>query len=328
MRAITLLGPGRAAVAEWPEPVCGPTDVVIQMRAVGLCGSDLSVYSGEATVPGYPWIIGHEGGGEIVAVGEGVSDRLVGQVVVIEPNICCSTCVACKAGATSSCANRRALGITVPGIAAERVAVPAEFCWPVAESAKPVTLAAIEPYAVAGAAARRCGIRPGDRCLLIGAGSQGLMLCVHLVSLGVQTFVVEPHIGRLALAQQLGAQQHQPGFEPYPYVFETSGARAALRIGLDATAPAGRLVLIGQNHDRVSLTTRELVQHQITISGSLIYDHPDDFASAVRSAEAKAHLLGSVMAAAYPPTEADEAFSQAQGVAGKSWLNLTTGWTQ
>jgi alcohol dehydrogenase/L-iditol 2-dehydrogenase len=327
LRAITLLGPGRAAVAECPEPLCGPTDVVIQMRAVGLCGSDLSVYSGEATVPSYPWIIGHEGGGEIVADGEEVTDLHVGQVAVIEPNICCSKCMACKAGATSSCINRRALGITVPGIAAERVAVPAEFCWPVAEP-EPVALATIEPYAVAGAAARRCGIRPGDRCLVIGAGSQGLMLCVYLASLGVRTFVVEPHIGRLALAQRLGAQQHQPGFEPYPYVFETSGARTALRVGLDATAPAGRLVLIGQNRDRVSLTTRELVQHQITISGSLIYDHPDDFAAAVRSAATRAQILGSVMVAVYPPIEADEAFSQAQGVAGKSWLNLTASWTR
>lgn len=328
MQAIALLAPQKVALVEQPEPVCGPTDVVIQMRALGLCGSDLSVYSGATPVAHYPWVIGHEGGGEIVAVGEEVQNRRLGETVVVEPNICCFTCRPCKAGQTSSCENRRALGITEAGIAAERVAVPAEFCWPMPHDTPATTLAGFEPHVVGQAAVRRSGVQVGDRCLVIGTGSQGLMLCLQLLSIGVRPFVVEPHAGRLHLAVQLGAQPDQPELGGYPFVFESSGARSAFRTALDATAPGGQLVLIGQNHDSVEITTRELVQRQITIRGSLIYDHPQDFSKAAGGSEIQTSQLAAVMQKRYAPFEADLACREAHDIAGKSWLDLTSGWTQ
>jgi len=328
VRAIALLTPGRIALIDRPEPMCGPTDVVVSMRAVGLCGSDLSVYSGATPVPRHPWVIGHEGGGEIVAVGDEVEYRKPGDVVVIEPNICCFTCVPCKAGQTSSCTNRRAYGISEPGIAAERVSVPAQFCWLVASDTSSTTLASFEPHVVAQAAVRRSGVQPGDRCLVIGTGSQGLMLCLQLLSIGVHPFVVEPHAGRLQLALELGAQLDQQDAGGYRFVFESSGAQSAFRVGLDATAAGGQLVLIGQNHKTVEITTRELVQRQITIRGSLIYDHPQDFANAASKSEAHAPQLAAVLQKRYTPAEADLACREAHDVAGKSWIDLTSGWTQ
>lgn len=328
MRAIALLAPGKIALIEQPEPACGPTDVVISMRAVGLCGSDLSVYSGATPVPHHPWVIGHEGGGEILAVGDEVEHRKPGEIVVIEPNICCFKCGPCKAGQTSSCTNRRALGMTEPGIAAERVAAPAEFCWPLSDNASSTTLAGFEPHVVAQAAVRRAGVQPGDRCLVIGTGSQGLMLCLQLLSIGVHPFVVEPHAGRRQLALELGARPDQPDGGGYRFVFESSGARSAFRGALDATAVGGQLVLIGQNHKTVEITTRELVQRQITIRGSLIYDHPQDFANAAHGSQAQAPQLAAVMQKRYAPFEADLACRESHDVPGKSWIDLTSGWTQ
>lgn len=299
----------------------------MQMRSVGLCGSDLSVYSGAIPVSEYPWVIGHEGGGEIVAVGAEVRDRHAGQLVVIEPNISCLRCAPCKAGQTSSCTSRRALGVNEAGIAAERFSVPAQFCWPVPDATPAATIAGFEPSVVARATLRRVGVQAGDRCLVFGAGSQGLMMCLHLRSLGIHPFVVEPHVGRLQLALHLGARPHESGFDGYPFVFETSGAQSAFRPALDAVGPGGQLVLIGQSSADVAITTRELVQRQLTVRGSLIYDHPEDFADAVRALADSDPGIASVMQASYSPFDADRAFGEAGEIAGKSWLDLTH-WTQ
>src|SRR4051812_3164910 len=146
MRAVSLVAPSEVRIVDdWPEPDCGPDEVVIQTRGVGLCGSDLSVFDGKRQVPEMPWVFGHEGGGDIVAVGAEVTDRQVGQRVVVEPNFADLTCAACRAGHTSACVNRQILAITRPGLLAERVAVPAEFTWPVPDSWTDVALACFEP---------------------------------------------------------------------------------------------------------------------------------------------------------------------------------------
>ena len=80
MRAVALVAPGQVEVVDdWPEPAPGSDDVVVRIRGVGLCGSDLSVFDGSRQVPGMPWVFGHEGGGDIVALGSGVRDREIGQ---------------------------------------------------------------------------------------------------------------------------------------------------------------------------------------------------------------------------------------------------------
>jgi alcohol dehydrogenase/L-iditol 2-dehydrogenase len=99
-------------------------------------------------------------------------------------------------------------------------------------------------------------------------------------------------------------------------------------MALDATSVTGRVILIGQNRDQTTLASRELVQRQITVSGSLIYDHPQDFATTVEACQTHADELAAVMAAAYKPAEAHRAFTEARNVAGKSWLDLTSGWTR
>ena len=79
MRAVALVAPGQVEIVDdWPEPEPGPDDVVVQIRGVGLCGSDLSVYDGTREVPAMPWVFGHEGGGDIVAAGPGVTGREIG----------------------------------------------------------------------------------------------------------------------------------------------------------------------------------------------------------------------------------------------------------
>lgn len=325
MNGIVLREPGAVGlVDDWPEPECGPQDVLVRMSGIGLCGSDLSLRDGTTRVPRLPWLLGHEGGGVVVDVGADVRDRHVGQTVVIEPNICCFECDPCRAGVTSSCRRRRILGLKEPGIASERVSVPSRFTWPVPEGIAPEALSCLEPYVVTRAAVRRAGIRRGDSCLVVGAGSQGLLLCQTLLELGAVPYVTEPHAGRAALAHRLGARPAEEGPRRHPFVFETSGAPAAFPGALDAVGPAGVMILIGQSRAPAELTTRDLVQRQITLRGSLIYDHPRDFEDAVRDIARDEDRLRQVVQARFSPAEAGEAFAAARSVPGKSWIDFST----
>ena len=114
MKAAVLTRVGEIVmVQDWPEPEPTRGEVVVELTGVGLCGSDLAVWSGGRPVE-LPWIVGHEGIGTIVSVGAGVSDVRIGDRVVIEPNYPCGECPGCLRGRTSMCQDRRSLGMNIP----------------------------------------------------------------------------------------------------------------------------------------------------------------------------------------------------------------------
>ncbi|MEU2280697.1 alcohol dehydrogenase catalytic domain-containing protein [Streptomyces sp. NPDC013178] len=320
MIAAVLTAPGRIeTVDDWPAPVCGPRDVIVQLDGVGLCGSDLAVFHGRRRPPAMPWVMGHEGFGRIAAVGSDVRDRQVGQRVVIEPNYACLTCADCLTGLTSACPHRAIVGLNAPGVLARRAAVPAPFAHPVPDGVGDADLAATEPYTVARAAVRRSGVTAADRCLVVGAGAQGLLVCLILSRLGIEPVVTEPHPLRLARAARLGATPDD-GRTGFTYVFETSGHAPALRPAVDRAAPGATVVLIGLNHARLPLSTDDLVRRQLVLHGSMIYDHPADFATAI--AELPQARPGAVVEAHFPLHQAQQAFAGAAERAGKTWIGI------
>ncbi|HEX6327883.1 MAG TPA: alcohol dehydrogenase catalytic domain-containing protein [Jiangellaceae bacterium] len=322
MRAVVLSAPGRVElVDDWPEPDPGPHDVIVAIRGVGLCGSDLNVFYGARPTPRLPWVMGHEGGGDIVAVGTQVHDREVGQRVVIEPNYPCLTCQPCRSGHTSACTERDVVGMNVPGLLAERVSVPARFTWPIDSEAPGELLASVEPFAVARSAVQSSGVGKEDRCLVVGAGSQGLLVCLSLLAIGAQPEVIDPHQGRAELAVGLGAR-HAKDRNDYSFVFETAGAPAAVREALDRAAPLGTVVLIGLHPADLPLSILELVRRQLTLQGKLIYDHPRDFADTL-SALDHGILPSLVIGARFTADDAAAAFGQARTVVGKTWIDLS-----
>jgi 2-desacetyl-2-hydroxyethyl bacteriochlorophyllide A dehydrogenase len=323
MRAVVLdSAPWSLRVTgDWPEPRAGSGQVLVRVRGVGICGSDLALVSGGRRAPAYPWVPGHEAFGEVVATGAGVDPARAGQRVVIEPNYPCLRCPACRAGLTSMCQDRVVAGFNAPGLLAELVAVPAPFAWPVPDGWADTDAVCAEPLTVAMAAIRRGGVAPGGRCLVIGTGSQGLLLCVALTAGGITPYVVEPQPGRLDLAVSLGASPAPDGLR-FGLVFETSGAQEALSTAVGRAAPGAMIMLIGLSERPVHVDTGRIVQRQLTVRGSLIYDHPEDFAATLKDSAGIASP-GRVLRASYPLDQAPEAFLAAREVPGKTWIKLS-----
>jgi alcohol dehydrogenase/L-iditol 2-dehydrogenase len=183
-------------------------------------------------------------------------------------------------------------------------------------------LLCVEPMAVARSAVARSGARPGMSCLVVGAGAQGLFVCLTLLALGAVPYVTDPHPGRLALARELGARDlaELPDSAAFPVVLETSGAPAALETAVSRAAPDGCVAVIGLSSVPARLASFPIVQRRLTLRGCLIYDHPADFSATIRALGEPGPRPGLVVRARYPLTEAARAFREAGQVAGKSWI--------
>ncbi len=170
------------------------------------------------------------------------------------------------------------------------------------------------------AAIRRREPTPDRRCLVVGAGSQGALLCVALAAQGITPYVLEPHEGRRQLAESLGARPAATDDAGFGTVFETSGADAALGEAVRRAARGATVVLIGLGGRGTQVNTRLIVRRQLTLRGSLIYDHPCDFAATLRAAIPSP---GRVLRARYPVAEAAAAFRAAREVPGKTWIQVS-----
>jgi L-iditol 2-dehydrogenase len=183
MRAALLYGKEDLRIEELPVPQVGPEEVLLQVQAAAICGTDIRMYRNGAkgVGPGSPLVLGHELSGTVVKAGKAVRSLPEGTRLAVAPNMGCGTCDTCVSGNTQFCENGfRAFGINLPGGFAEYTLVPAEavrqgnLC-PIAPSVSFAAAALAEPLSCVYNAFQRCNIRPGDRVLIIGAGPIGLM---------------------------------------------------------------------------------------------------------------------------------------------------------
>jgi alcohol dehydrogenase/L-iditol 2-dehydrogenase len=158
---------------------------------------------------------------------------------------------------------------------------------------------------------------------VVGAGSQGLLVCLAVRHAGGQPYVIDPHPGRVRLAEQLGAAVATDPNERYPVVIETSGVPEAFESALARTAAGGCLVVVGQSTHPAKVSSFVVVQRRLTIRGCLIYDHPVGFAGTIAALD-DGLRPGRVLGGRFGLAQAPEAFAEATGVAGKSWISLTT----
>ncbi|WP_026454667.1 alcohol dehydrogenase catalytic domain-containing protein, partial [Saccharomonospora iraqiensis] len=207
MRAVVVDEPGTVRVAEVPDPAPGPGEVVVRVGACGICGTDLHIADGHFPPTPYPIVPGHEFAGEVVALGPDVGTaRTVGERVAVDPSLFCGACGPCRAGRGNLCADWGATGDTVDGAFAEYVAVPAATCHRMPEGMTDRQGALVEPVSCAVHGLRRIGVEVGERFLVVGAGTMGLILSRLLRASGARVTVVDHDPDRLPRAREQGAE--------------------------------------------------------------------------------------------------------------------------
>jgi len=297
MRAAVLHGPRDLRVQAVRDLVPASGEVVVRVVAVGLCGTDYRIWTGERPVA-YPLVMGHEFIGHVLAVGAGVENVRVGEKVAVEPNYSCGVCALCREGNRNLCLARTAVGIDVDGGLAEQARLPARVCWPAPRELSDDQLLLAEPLAVVTRAAGRATPRAGETAAVLGVGTLGLLAVQVLKAAGLSVLAVGRTEARLDVARGLGADAVAAASAPTPdtaplaaaralsgregvdIVIETAGTPEAVGQAIELARPGGRVILTGLPHAPSSVEFFWVVRRELSLFGSMIYQA--EFPEAIR----------------------------------------------
>jgi 2-desacetyl-2-hydroxyethyl bacteriochlorophyllide A dehydrogenase len=281
MRAALIEAPGKVTVTTVPDPAPGPREVVVDIAACGLCGTDLHILQGEFA-PTLPVVPGHEFAGEIVGVGSEVKELAVGDRVAVDPSLYCHECRYCRTGHNNLCDRWGAIGVSVAGGAAEYALAPAANCVRLPDHVDVRDAALIEPLSCAVRGYDVLGSRLGAEVLIYGSGTMGLMmleLAKRTGAAGVDIVDIAPE--RLATARRLGCSRAAASADEldrpqgWDVVIDATGNAAAIQDGLGRVAKAGTFLQFGVSDYATTATIEpyKIYNQEITITGSMAVLH-------------------------------------------------------
>lgn len=287
MRALRAYGPGEIALEEVLRPEPGPDDVVVRVRACGICGTDLHWYHGAFPAP--PVCPGHEIAGDVAAAGGNVRELREGDAVALEGIAGCGQCAACRSGSYHLCRALGIIGMTLPGGFADYVCIPARHCFRTPPGLSSAVAALSEPLAVSVHGVRLAAPDMGARVLVLGAGTIGLMAVVAARAAGAGEVVVtarRPQQREAAL--RLGADRVFADTEsaeldafardkPIDVVLETVGGTAAdtLTTAINTCRPGGTISVLGLFMGMIPVAPALLLAKELTLKGSMVYNRRD-----------------------------------------------------
>ncbi len=282
MKAVRIVEPYNVELCDVPEPAVGPEDVLIRVRALGLCGSDLTTYRGLNPMVGYPRIAGHEIAGEIADKGAAVpAEFAIGSAVTISPYTACGKCPACRLGRENCCRDNQTMGVQRDGAATEYVAVPFAKVFRV-DAVSYEHIACIEPLSVGRHATERGAVTSGEKVLVFGCGVIGLGAVAAASYKGAEIIAVDIDNNKLQKALSLGAThtinsarkslretvaEITSGDGP-AVVIEAVGLPETFTGAVELVAFAGRVVYIGYTKKKVEYDTKLFVSKELDIRGS------------------------------------------------------------
>jgi len=279
-RAAVLHAPGDVRVEERPMPSPGAREVVVEVTAVGVCGSDVHYYEhgriGDHVVRA-PMILGHESAGNVVEVGSEVSRHAVGDRVTLEPGVPCGRCVQCRAGRYNLCPDVVFFATPpVDGAFANFVAIHEDFAFALPDGMSDEVGALMEPLSVGIWACRKAGVSAGDRVLVTGAGPIGLLAAQVALAFGAtEVSVSDVNEHRLGVAAATGATRTLgPDDDPgeVDALIECSGHPAAVAAGIAAIRPAGVAVIVGMGPSATAEVPLGLIQNrELWLTGTFRY---------------------------------------------------------
>ncbi|HEX4156658.1 MAG TPA: zinc-binding alcohol dehydrogenase family protein [Acidobacteriaceae bacterium] len=323
MKALRVEETGRARVVEVPEPSVKPGEALLQVRMVGLCGTDLNTFRGRNPMVEFPRILGHEIAAIVLKPAQSVDgDEMLpaGTNVAISPYTACGRCASCRRGRSNACQHNQTLGVQRDGAMTERIAVPAEKLYPAPLTLRELCL--VEPLTVGFHAAARGRIADKDTVAVFGCGGVGLGAIASAAFRGARTIAIDMDDTKLEIARKAGATDlihtgredlharlaEITGSGP-DCIIEAIGLPQTFRSAVDEVAFTGRVVYIGYAKEPVSYETRLFVQKELDILGSR-NALPEDFREVIRMLEAKRFPVEDAISVVAPIEEAPELLRQ------------------
>jgi len=281
VRAAVLHAPGDVRIEERDRPSPGPRAVLVQVTAIGVCGSDVHYYEhgriGPAIVES-PMVLGHESAGHVVELGEGATKHAVGDRVALEPGVPCGRCRECRAGRYNLCVDVVFFGTPpIDGAFSDFVTIHEDFAFALPDSLSDEEGALMEPLSVGIWACRKAGVSAGDRVLVTGAGPIGLLAMQCALAFGAtEVTVSDVNAQRLEVARRTGATHTltpRDGLDlEADALIECSGHPDALTGGILALRPAGIAVLVGMGPGEEGTVPLSAIQRQeIWVTGTFRY---------------------------------------------------------
>ncbi|MGB6973592.1 MAG: zinc-binding alcohol dehydrogenase family protein [Terracidiphilus sp.] len=297
MKAIVLEAPGHAVCRDVPEPTPAGDEILLDVRMVGLCGSDLNSFRGRNPLVTYPRIPGHEVSAIVAALNPAFPEWQPGTPVTLSPYSNCGRCAACLRNRPNACEHNQTLGVQRDGALTQRISMPASRLFRANLSLKALCL--VEPLTVGFHAVARGRVTPRDVVAVFGCGGVGLGVVAGTAFRGATVIAVDLDDAKLETARKAGAHHlintargdlHRQlaelteGRGP-DAVIEAIGLPQTFRAAVQEVAFTGRVVYIGYAKEPVSYETRLFVQKELDILGSR-NAQPDDFHSVIRMLEA------------------------------------------
>lgn len=334
MKAAILVEPEKIVLQEIEKPEPKRGEIRIRILHTGICGSDVHFFKGHRKIE-EPRVIGHEAVGLIDALGEAVNNRAIGSLVAVEPNIPCNNCKHCLKGQGNSCANKRVIGLTEDGCFAEYVCIPSAFAHVIPATIELEDALCIEPMAVAYHALKVANSKPGDAILVIGLGSIGMLLTHLALQLNYRVYTLELNAALTLQAQLLGAisidaktAEEQAALveaNNIETIFECAGAATTAELACNIAARGSEIILLGLSEKPARFQPLKIARENISIRGSIIYDHPTDFQEVISLIEKDILHPGMIISDHFPLSQLQDALTvAAEGHTGKIIIDITS----
>lgn len=276
MKALQLVKYGQFDLVDLPTPEIGEMDVLVRVKACGICGSDVHGMDGSTGRRIPPIVMGHESAGEIATLGKQVTGWQVGDRVNFDPTFYCGECAYCKRGETHLCDNRQVPGVSCnefrrDGAFAEYVTVPARNLYKLPDNLTYERAAMVEPVAVAVHGVNLLNVQKGDRVAVVGCGMIGFLIVQVLKAKGAgEVIAVDIDPGKLELAKSVGADsgcKSSAGME-LDRAIEAVGITATVDVAIRSVRKGGTVTLVGNMAPSVDIPLQVLVMREITLHGS------------------------------------------------------------
>jgi L-gulonate 5-dehydrogenase len=283
MKALQYVGKEKLEFIELPDPDVGDTEVLLKIKQVGICGTDLHIYHGGMPELPVPLVLGHEFVGDVVAVGKDVTNVSVGERATAEHVTGCGHCRHCLNARPNICKTPRVYGLHRPGALAEYMVIPANLVYGLPSGMDYDKGVLVEPLSIAVYAVRKSGIQLGDVACVVGQGPIGLFMDQVLKSAGVVVYGVDVMQPRLDYAKQHGFvdevinSKEQDAVsvlrslnkgDGADYVYEAVGREVTMQLALKMAESGGKVLVAGVFEQPAALDMMQIVKRELVVEGT------------------------------------------------------------